>query len=82
VVNPDQLSLKQYLCGEIETCVQIDQTAAANYLKSILPEQAEAPMISIEKMNEQRQLHAALLEKSIQKSKSSIVPNVATAKLV
>lgn len=81
VVAQDQLALKNYLTGVIETCAQIDVVAMGNYQRSAASElnrdefEAAATTLSLEKMNEQRQLHAQMLDKTIQKSRGTVLQN-------
>lgn len=72
VVEQDRQALKSYLTGAIDTCPQIDLAAAAEFAKPVAVAAAkETPQISSEKLHEQRQKHAALIDKTAQKSKSA-----------
>lgn len=76
VVEHDRHALKDYLTGVVETCPQIDVTAAAEFARSsatALSTSSTAenahPQITLENMQQQRERHAAMLEKTVSKSK-------------
>lgn len=70
VVHQDRNALKSYLAGEINTCPQIDQQLGASYQLPITAtvSAVNEPAMSLEKMNEQRERHAAQMKKTLQKS--------------
>lgn len=73
VVEQDRQALKNYLTGVVETCPQIDLAAAAEQAKPAVSAQGPKvdTQIPTEKLQEQRQKHAALIDKTAQKSKSA-----------
>lgn len=89
VVEQDRQALKNYLTGVIDTCPQIDLQLAASFvlpsialttnISNVIDNNQknlfEQPIISNEKMLEQREKHAARLEMNIQKSKDVIFDN-------
>lgn len=91
VVEHDRHALKDYLTGVVETCPQIDLTAAAEFARSSatalsnssITEKAH-PQITLENMKQQREKHAAMLEKTVSKSKglSSRYEPLALSRLV
>ena len=74
VVELDKASLKGYLTGAIDSCPQLDLSAAvasaASYNASIAQEAEQAvpvvQLISAQEMQEQRQRHAAIFDQSVQ----------------
>jgi hypothetical protein len=92
VVVEDTENLKNYLTGVIETCPQLDYTAAALSSSAAAggsidtsAASKEAPDISIEQLKEQRERHAALLDQSLLGTSQSItsadVPGLSHEKL-
>ena len=86
VTVKDKNNLLGYLKGELDTCPQIDldfaaraQSASITSVPAITVETdiSTAPDISVEKMQEQKQKHAALIDQSIQRPSTVPVPQSA-----
>jgi hypothetical protein len=69
VATQDRKPLREYLAGEIDTCAQIDLQLAASFVAPTTASSSSAaaePSISLERMQEQRERHAARLEQALQ----------------
>lgn len=79
VVEQDRQALRNYLTGVTDSCPQIDSVALNSYSQGSIARVTESATtetnstLSTERMIEQREKHAALLEKSVQKNKTTLL---------